>query len=223
MFEDGFRLYKLEVKPFYLSSTLPSENLSPRRVRYTFSMAVTLRDNVLTPHRFSFEDYERMLSVGILTPDDKVELIRGEIVDMAPMGDEHIFSILRFTNRLVKTYGDEALVLPQCPIQLPPNSEPEPDFALLKFPEGRYQKRKPQPEDIFLLIEISNTTLAYDQGTKLSLYAEVGIPEVWIRNLQDDTLEVYREPKRNKYGVHLTFLEGEDVTSLFSDKPFSWT
>lgn len=184
---------------------------------------MTLEEKAFTTHKFSLETYNRMIEAGILTKQDKVELIRGEIVAMAPMGDEHIFSILRFNNRLTETYRGEALVLPQCPVQFPPNSEPEPDFTLLKLPEERYQGRKPQPEDVFLLIEISNTTLAYDRGTKLGLYAEVGIPEVWIRNLRDDTLEAYREPKGSRYRVHLTFLEGEDVTPLFSNKPFSWS
>lgn len=180
-------------------------------------------DRAFTTHKFSLETYNRMIEAGIFGKQTKVELIHGEIVDMAPMGDEHIFSILRFTNRLVKTYGDEALVLPQCPVQFPPNSEPEPDFALLKLPEERYRGRKPQPEDVFLLVEISNSTLAYDRGTKLKLYAEIGIPEVWIRNLKDDTLEAYRNPRGSRYHVRLTFLEGEDVTPLFSDKPFSWS
>ena len=183
----------------------------------------TVKARAFTTHKFSLETYNRMIAAGIFGKQTKVELIRGEIVDMAPMGDEHLFSILRFNNRLVKTYGDEALVLPQCPVQFLPDSEPEPDFALLKLPEERYQGRKPQLEDVLLLIEVSNTTLAYDQGAKLRFYADAGVSEVWVRNLRDDTLEVYREPKGIRYGVHLTFLEGEDVTPLFSDKPFSWS
>jgi Uma2 family endonuclease len=179
-------------------------------------MALTLR-------RFNLDDYQRMIQAGILTERDRVELLDGEIIEMPSMGDEHIFGVLGFTNRLVLNYHAEALVLVQCPVQLPPDSEPEPDLALLKPPEDRYKGRKPHPEDVLLIIEISDTTLNYDKGKKLDAYARAMIPEVWIRNLSDNLLEVFRHPDKGKYRTHLTYLPGEDVTPLFSSKPFKWS
>jgi Uma2 family endonuclease len=173
--------------------------------------------------RFSLDDYERMIKASILTERDRVELLEGEIIEMPTMGDEHIFGVLSFTTRLTTIYLGEALVLVQCPVQLPPDSEPEPDFALLKPPEERYKGRKPQPDDVLLMIEISDATLEYDRGRKLDVYAKAAIPEVWIRNLPDNLLEVFRHPNKGKYRTHLTYLPGESVTPLFSSKSFDWS
>lgn len=174
-------------------------------------------------HRFSLEDYNRMIDAGILTKHDKVELIRGEIVDMAPMGNKHIFLTNYYADRLLETYRKEAWVISQSAVQMLPDSEPEPDLAILQLPIERYQERKPQAEDVLLIVEVSDSTLAYDRGRKLSLYAEAGVPEVWISNVQDNVLEVYREPKASTYGIRLTLLPGEKLTPLFSETPFDWS
>lgn len=142
----------------------------------------------VTLHRFSLDDYQRMIETGILGKNRKVELIEGEIISMAPMGQEHIFGILSYNQRLVQTYSQEALVLVQCPIQIFPDSEPEPDFVLLKPPIQHYANRKPRAEDVLLLIELSHSTLEYDRNQKLSLYAKAAIPEVWIHNFQENIL-----------------------------------
>ena len=170
-------------------------------------------------YQFNLDDYQRMIEAGIFAKD-KVELIRGAIVTIAPMGNDHIFSILSFTQRLTATYAQEALVLVQCPIQIPPNSEPEPDFALLRLPIERYKTQKPQPEDILLVIEVSDSTLAYDRSKKLSLYAEANIPEFWIKNLSENTLEVYRQPEKGVYRVHFA---DDLIVPLFSEKAFKWS
>ncbi len=177
----------------------------------------------LTNYNFNLDDYQRMIEAGILTSKDKVELIRGEIITMSPMGNDHIFSILSFNQRLTATYAKEALVLVQCPIQIPPNSEPEPDFALLRLPIDRYKNQKPQPEDVLLVIEMSDSTLIYDRDGKLSLYAEANIPEVWIKNLRENTLEVYRQPERGAYRIRLINFAGDLITPLFSEKAFNWS
>ena len=130
---------------------------------------------------------------------------------------------MSFTQRLTATYAHEALVLVQCPIQIPPNSEPEPDFTLLRLPIERYETQKPQPEDVLLIIEVSGSTLAYDRSEKLSLYAEANIPEVWIKNLPENTLEVYRQPERGTYRVRLINFANDLVTPLFSEKAFKWS
>ena len=188
-----------------------------------FIMTMTLEDKAFTTHKFSLETYNRMIEAGILTQQDKVELIHGEIVDMAPLGNKHLFLTNYYVDRLLETYRGEAWVISQSPVQLQPDSEPEPDLAVLKLPVDRYKKRKPRVEDVLLIVEVSDSTLVYDRGEKLSLYAEAGIPEVWISNVKDNALEAYREPKQATYGVRLTLLPGESVTPLFSDKPFSWS
>ena len=157
-----------------------------------------------------------------MTTQDKVELIRGEIVDRAPMGNKHIFLTTYYHTRFIEVYSDEVVVMSQCPVQMLSDSEPEPDLTLLKSPIDRYENRKPQVEDVLLIVEVSDSTLTYDRSRKLSLYAEAGIPEVWIRNLQDDVLEVYREPRQDRYGSHVTLLPGEDITPLFSEISFNW-
>lgn len=176
----------------------------------------------LHTYQFNLDNYQQMIEAGILV-GDKVELIRGEILTMTPMGNDHIFSILSFNQRLTATYAQEALVLVQCPIQIPPNSEPEPDFALLRLPIERYKTQKPQPKDILLIIEVSDSTLAYDRDKKSSLYAEANIPEFWIKNLSEHILEVYRQPERGKYRVHLVNFADDLITPLFSERAFKWS
>ena len=157
-----------------------------------------------------------------MTTQDKVELIRGEIVDMAPMGNKHIFLTNYYADRLLETYRKEAWVISQSAVQMLTDSEPEPDLAVVKLPLDQYEERKPRAEDVLLIVEVSDSTLIYDRSKKLSLYAEAGIPEVWIRNIQDDVLEVYREPRQDRYGSHVTLLPGEDITPLFSEISFNW-
>lgn len=175
---------------------------------------------MFSTHRFTLSEYEKLVTAGIFTPEDRVELIRGEFIDMSPMGENHIVSIMSFTQRLVLTYHEEAEVLVQCPVIMSDNSAPEPDFALLK--KRDYSKRKPHAEDVLLLIEISDSTLSYDREVKLPLYAESGVPEVWLQDVKGQKLEVYREPNQNIYRTHLTYLSNESVRPLFSKTPINW-
>ena len=175
---------------------------------------------MISTHRFTLSEYEKLVTAGVFTPEDKVELIRGEFIDMSPMGESHIVSIMSFNQRLVLTYHEEAEVLVQCPVVMNDNSAPEPDFALLK--KRDYSKRKPHAEDVLLLIEISDSTLRYDREVKLPLYAESGVPEVWLQNVQDQRLEVYTEPNQNIYRTHLIYLPNESVCPLFSKTAIIW-
>ncbi len=149
--------------------------------------------------RFTVEDYYKMAEVGILKPEDRVELINGEIIKMSPIKSQHAGHVTRLNALLSKLIGDLAIVSVQNPIRIDDFSEPEPDIALLKPLADFYTVHHPGPEDVFLLIEVSDTTLRYDQKVKLKLYAEAGIPEVWIVNLQDRCVEVYREPEAGRY------------------------
>ncbi len=147
-----------------------------------------------TRHRFTVDDYEQMVEYGILTENDRVELIRGEIVTKMPIGDQHIACVNRLNRLFGRRVGESAIVSIQNPIRLP-DSEPEPDLALLRPREDFYASGKPQPDDIFLVIEVADTTLDYDREDKRSLYAEAAIPEYWIVNLVNRCLEVYRQPR----------------------------
>ena len=153
-----------------------------------------------TRHRLDVGAYYKMAEAGILTQDDHVELIGGEIFDMAPIGSTHAGK----TNRLIRLFARAAadglaLVSVQGPLGLDAYNEPQPDVMLLKPSEDDYQSRHPGAADVLLLVELSETSLAYDRGIKLALYARFGVPEVWIVDLPGAAIEVYREPTGDAY------------------------
>ena len=135
----------------------------------------------LTRWRFTVHDYHRMGEAGILHEDDRVELIEGELVEMAAIGTRHFSCVNGLTRMLVRGVGDEAIVSVQNPVRLDEHSEPQPDLTVLRMRD--YRESLPVPEDVLLLIEVSDPTLAYDRGVKLPLYARSGIREVWIVDL----------------------------------------
>lgn len=128
----------------------------------------------LARYRFSLDQYERMVETGVLTEDDRVELIEGEILEMPPQHPPHTTPVRRLTRALMEGVGDRAVVLIQMPIRLPPSSEPEPDLALARPPDERYVARHPEPQDLLLVVEVSHTTQLYDRNLKIPLYARRG-------------------------------------------------
>lgn len=148
----------------------------------------------LVHHRFSVDEYEAMIRRGILSEDDRVELIRGEIIEKMPIGDEHSASVKKLNRILSGLVGDRAIVSVQDPIRLE-DSEPEPDIALLRPRSDFYASGKPQASDVLLLIEVADTSLEFDRTVKRPLYAQAGIQELWIVNLADRSVEIYRQPK----------------------------
>jgi Uma2 family endonuclease len=156
---------------------------------------------VFTPtrHKLSVEDYHKLGEAGILTEHSRVELVEGELIDMAPIGGPHMGLVNRLNRLLVLAVGDLGVVSIQNPVTLPPYSEPQPDVAILKLGADSVASSVPQANDVLLLIEVADTTLAYDRTTKLALYAKAGIAETWIVNLQSQRVEVYREPTVNGY------------------------
>ncbi len=154
-------------------------------------MAVTL-----TRYRFSAEDYDEMIDFGIIEEDERVELIRGEIVHKMPIGKSHIAVVNRLTRLLIQLIGDHAQVSVQNPIRLN-NSEPEPDVSLLRFQDDFYDSAKPVGGDVLLVIEVSDASLETDRDIKRELYAEASIVEYWIVNLIDGCVEVHRQPQPN--------------------------
>jgi Uma2 family endonuclease len=162
-------------------------------------------------HRFDAEEYHRMLEVGLLSEDDRVELIGGEIVDMTPIGWRHVQCINRLTMLLASFAAERSYAVSvQNPIGIGPRDEPQPDLALLQERPGG---RLPAPEDTLLVIEVSDTSLTYDRDIKLPLYAGAGIPEVWILDLRERKVEVYAEPSPDGYRISRSASSGEQVRS----------
>ncbi len=145
------------------------------------------------------DEYHRMGDVGILTEDDRVELIEGELVAMAPIGSDHAATSNSLTRLLVQVVGNRAIVSVANPVRLSRHSEPQPDFAVLK-PRGDYRTALPGPDDTMLVVEVAKTSLDFDRKVKLALYARAGIPEVWIVNLAAEEVEIYRSPAGDTYG-----------------------
>ena len=150
-------------------------------------------------HRWTVAEYHRMAEVGLLNEDSRVELIEGELIEMAPIGSPHGGNVKRFIRLFSKVIGDKAIIAAQDPVVLSGYSEPEPDIALLRWRADDYEQSHPHPEDVLLLIEVSDSTLRYDRDVKIPLYAKNGIPEVWLLDIQNRQLEIYREPINGVY------------------------
>lgn len=162
---------------------------------------------------FTVEEYRRMGETGILTENDRVELIEGEIVKMSPIGDRHAACVGWLNRTLTLLLQHVALVWMQNPVHLNDYSEPEPDVLVLKPRNDFYRQAKPRPEDVLLLIEVSDSTLAYDRQIKVPLYARAGIPEVWMVNLDGERVETFADPSGGVYQTTATFARGEEIQS----------
>ena len=149
--------------------------------------------------RFTVDEYYRMAEAGILHEDDPVELLDGELIEMSPIGDRHAACVLRGNTTFNARLSGRALVSIQSPIRLSSGSEPEPDIVLLRPRPDFFGGGKPGPDDVLLLIEVADTTLAYDRDVKLLFYAESGIREVWIVDLNAAQVLVYRRPRGLAY------------------------
>ena len=152
-----------------------------------------------TRRRFTVADYYAMAKAGILTRDDRVELLDGDIIAMPPIGNWHQASVNRLTDLLHMPLHGRIVFSAQGPTRLSDVSEPQPDVMLLKWREDYYEGGHPRPSDVLLLIEVSDTSLHYDRNKKLSAYARAGIPEVWIVSREDRHIESYSEPSEGTY------------------------
>ena len=144
--------------------------------------------------KYSVDDYEEMIRLGVLTERDRVELIRGEIIPKMAIGPRHSTCVKGLNQLLTQRAAGRAIVGVQDPVRLP-DSEPEPDISLVRPPKERCLTIHPQPADIFLVVEVADSTLDDDRNIMRPLYAESGIQEFWIANLRDNCLEVYRGPR----------------------------
>jgi Uma2 family endonuclease len=151
-------------------------------------------------HRLTRRDYYRLGEAGILGENDRVELLEGQLIDMSPIGPRHAIVVENLTELLVTGFASRARVRCQNPVVLDDGSEPQPDFALVRRPWVGYPHTHPAPGDIFLLIEVADSSLDFDSTVKLELYARAGIPEVWIVDLTTDRVLVHRRPSGGGYG-----------------------
>lgn len=161
--------------------------------------------------RFTVAEYHRMAEAGILAPDERVELIEGDIVQMAPIGGPHIMAVIRLTRLLVRAVGDRAAVSVQSPVRLDDDSEPEPDLALLKPREDEADETTPRADEVLLLVEVADSSLRYDLRTKRPLYARSRIPELWIVDLDAGVVEVCRSPAAEDYAFVGTARPGQTL------------
>lgn len=150
-------------------------------------------------HLLSVRDFYKMGEVGILGPDDRVELIEGVLIDMAPIGSPHAGMVTRLNNLLARALAGRAVLSPQNPVRLGEHSEPQPDLTVLRAREDFYADAHPEPADVLLLIEVADTSVRFDRETKVPLYARHGIPEVWLIDLNARRVEVYRGPTGGAY------------------------
>lgn len=158
-------------------------------------------EDLIRRHRYTVDDYYRMVEVGILTPDARVELIDGEVIEMPPIGAPHASVVTDLQNLLVEAVGKSAIVRVQNPVHLNHFNEPEPDIALVRPPARKYREAHPKPADVMLLIEVADTSLRFDRDVKIRTYARGGVPEVWLLDLNASRIIRFREPNEEDYTI----------------------
>lgn len=171
------------------------------------------RARTVRPHRFTVADYHRMAEAGIFDEDSRVELIRGQIVDMAAIGTAHLGMVIRLNTLLADLVGKAGLVSVQNPVRLDDGSEPQPDLTVLRHRPDYYETETPGPSAVLLLIEVADTTLRYDREVKIPLYAESGVGECWLVDLAGKAVEVYREPEGGRY-AQVRRIGREDILGI---------
>jgi len=163
-------------------------------------------------YKFTVGEYNRMGEVGILREDDRVELIEGEIVRMSAIGNRHLGAVNRLNALFASlAINRRAVVSVQNPVIVGQYSEPEPDVVLLRFTDTFYGDRTPAAEDVLLLIEVADSSVDFDRLTKVALYAQAEIVEVWLVDLTQDRIEVYRSPGAGSYAEKLVLKRGENI------------
>jgi len=166
------------------------------------------------PRRLSAEIYDAMIANGILTENDNVELLNGAIIEKMPKGNKHAYFNDSISDFLREKLGGKAIVRNQNPILLDDFSKPEPDIVLCQPPRQQYLTRTPTPEDILLIIEVSDTTLYFDRHEKAAAYSRGGIGQYLIVNVENNTIEDYRKPGEDGYQSKQTYEIGEKISLL---------
>ena len=187
-------------------------------------MVQTAEDLPLTskPHayRWSVREFHLLAEKGIFTEDDRIELIEGTLIDMAPIGSGHAGHVKQL-NHLFSARLDDVIIAVQDPVVLSDDSEPQPDIALLRWRDDYYKNANPTAGDVLLIIEVADSSADYDRSVKIPLYARHGIPEVWLIDLQKRRIEIYRNPSEGEYGSITFCREGriaaESIRDVFID------
>jgi Uma2 family endonuclease len=162
--------------------------------------------------QFTVKQYHKMNAAGIFTEDDRVELVKGEIIKMSPIGTRHTACVKRLVDFITRLLQQAIIISVQDPILLNDLSEPQPDIALLKRRADFYETGHPQPQDILLLIEVADSSIDYDRDVKIPLYAESGILEVWLVDINQQVITVYRQPTPTGYKDIKTLTRNEKLS-----------
>jgi Uma2 family endonuclease len=155
--------------------------------------------NWIKRHKFTVDEYYRMGEIGLIGPEEHVELIEGEIFEKTPICSYHASIVNHLSSLLITVVKDEGIVSVQNPVRLSDRTEPEPDLAILKPRDDFYRKQHPTANDTLLVVEVSNASERFDREIKLLLYANHGIPEIWIISIEQKTLSIYRSPNGDRY------------------------
>jgi len=174
----------------------------------------SLLQTLPTARLFTVDEYYRMSDLGILSPEERTELIDGEVIAMAAQNPPHVITTKLGYDYLVDLLKQKAVVRCQAPIWISDRSLPEPDIAIVRPPIERYNDRHPEPEDIFWLIEISDATLQYDLNTKAKLYAKAGIPSYWVIDAVEREVYAHRTPYAGDYRDQITVRESDTLLNL---------
>jgi Uma2 family endonuclease len=164
--------------------------------------------------RFTIDEYHRMGEAGVLTEDDRVELLDGQIIQMSPIGPPHASTVARLNKLLMRRFGDQATIWIQNPIILDRWSEPQPDLCVLAPRSDFYGAAHPRPRDVLLGIEVMDSSRSYDRTLKLPLYAKAELREVWLVDLKTATIDVHRRPALRGYRDHETYARGRTIVPL---------
>lgn len=164
--------------------------------------------------KFTVDEYFHMVKAGILQEDERVELIEGEILVMAPTGFRHTWGVSQYAHVLISRAADSFIVQIRSTLRLGESSAPEPDLVVLKFRDDRYYSGYADPSDVLLVIEVADSSLAYDRDVKAHIYGQAAIPETWVLNLSGDCLERFTEPGPDGYAQHTTLQQGDKITPV---------
>ena len=167
----------------------------------------------VTRHRFTVAEYERMGQIGIFSEDERVELVCGEVIEMPPIGERHAACVDFLTQFITLRLRRSAIVRVQSSVRLDEYSQPQPYITILKHRDDFYRHRRPGPEDILLIIEVSDTTLEYEMKVKVPLYARAGIPETWLVNLRGGRVKAHADPAEGSYQTITSYARGEEIRS----------
>lgn len=166
----------------------------------------------------SSEEYHMMGEAGLLKPDERVELIHGEIINLSPIGNKHAVAVSYISTLLIEAFKRKVFIWSQNPIHIDQWNEPQPDIAVLRYNLQRYNATLPEPKDVEAIIEVACTSYDIDKNIKLPIYATSGIPAYWIVNLPENRIEVYSDPESEQYNNQRNYYSEDHIPLL--DKEF---